>query len=332
MSLILEAQKNQPELKLLKNKGEKVKDKCKGNSDGKCKYAGIKAQADEYVTCQKLHYKNPVLHPKPHSLEEYLRKYPDIIKGKRWFRFVVSRHTQTPWIQQGNIGFGKAGKDHCSLDCKHSMLALAAFRSIDSEIDTFLKGIDKKIENKEKITDDDKDNLNKLIEKRGGLDTISAGSGQFKIEGDILKVCLNTKSGHYKPDIEDCKRAIPMFKKVIYEYIKSHEQIKKVEIFCQKQIKNDKDKGKKDAKKGDASTEAILVCQSGACFTDNLVEQDNTKSHVDILKQRMLPSKLGGRKRTRKRRRKSRKSKRKKRRTKKKRRKRRTKKRRRRRQ
>ena len=331
MSLILKGQEDRPQIKLLKNKGEKVIDKCKGKTDGKCKYAGIKAQADEYITCQKLHYKNPVLHPKPHSLKEYLTKYPDIIKGKRWFRFVVSRHTQTPWIQQGNIGFGKAGKGHCSLDCKHSMLALAAFRSIDPEIDTFLKEIDKKIENKEKIADEDKDNLNKLIEERGGLDTISAGSGQFKIEGDILKVCLNTKSGHYKPDIEDCKRAIRPFETVIDEHIEGDEQIKKVEIFCQKKIKNDKDQGKKDAKNNKASKEAVLVCQSGACFTDDLVEQDNTKSHVNILKQRLLPSKLGGRKRTRKRRRKSRKSKRKKRRTKKKRRKRRTKKRRRRR-
>jgi hypothetical protein len=245
---------------------------------------GINITASEYIICQRLHYKHPVLHPKPGKLKEYLTKYPDIIQGKRWFRFVISKHTKSPWIQQGDLGFGESinSKSPCSIDCKHSMLALAGLRSKEDSINNLLNEFDKKISNNKVISTKDKTKLNKLIKEKGGIDVISAGSGQFKIDENTLKVCLNTKSGHYKPSIDDCKRAIPYFRAIIDELINEKKiKFKKenVQIYCTENIttKEVKEKGKLDAKENNVTRDALLVCQSGACFPENLVKKEGLK-------------------------------------------------------
>ena len=147
------------------------------------------------------------------SMPRFMRQFQK--KNDNWFKFVIFQHDSRNYIYvvKGN----KANK--------HSICLLKGFLDLHKEDYSKIRKIYHGLLQKNVTTGKKRTlrrKMNEFVDHTiPCMPVLSAGSGTVNEDGSL---CLNTKSGHYKPDKRDLKFAKGIFQEVAH--IDIHIQLK----------------------------------------------------------------------------------------------------------
>ena len=145
-------------------------------------------------------------------------------KDKKWFKFVIFRFKDENYlyVMYGNPEYNKHPMCMIYGFLEHSSdEEYPEFRKAITDLHTLKQSLDV---NDVSIDDIDENNEviilfnNKLFENFKCMEALSAGSGTILEDGSI---CLNNKSGHFKPSMADLEIAKEMFESVTKRIVKT---------------------------------------------------------------------------------------------------------------